>query len=155
MKSAVSGHEAAATAYCMCCPAAAVCWAPHLEHIHHVGVGTEEDVKACLIPVTILILPGSNLQQRNRGIVKSVQGTVCTIASHTATQAGYCTNEAEALLVLAASCRLPRQLLKRSTATKCKQPLGCIKSFTGTATQQVATAGAAILPVLLLSTSQC
>jgi len=33
----------------------------HLEHVHHVGVCTKEDVQACLIPITILILPGSNL----------------------------------------------------------------------------------------------
>jgi hypothetical protein len=36
---------------------------PYLENIHHVGVCAEEDVQTGLIPVTVLILPGSNLQE--------------------------------------------------------------------------------------------
>ena len=34
-----------------------------LEQVHEVGVGAEEDVQASLVPVAVLVLPGSNLRR--------------------------------------------------------------------------------------------
>jgi hypothetical protein len=38
-----------------------------LEHVHHVGVRAKEDVQAGLIPVTVLVLPCSNLSTQQQG----------------------------------------------------------------------------------------
>lgn len=61
----------------------------YLEHVHHVGVCPEEDVQACLIPVTILILPCSNLHMGQEVNSQQVSLTVWVLPLHGAGCCGW------------------------------------------------------------------
>jgi hypothetical protein len=58
-----------------------------LEHVHHVGVSAEEDVQAGLIPVTVLVLPCSNLSRQQR-VQRAKPGSTYLGTGHIIPQSG-------------------------------------------------------------------